>query len=239
MEPITIIMILLGIALLVGSCFFPKEDKSETSYDELINRLAKRELTTEETERIRQTVDQIVSEKTEEVIIKTDDYLSQVANEKIMSVDEFSKQILERMDKNNSDIMFLYNMVSDTKEELKGEIAKAERVKEALKQTVEEKEGTVPEKKKAVKLQPVTSASKAVVKKTVRKKETEEPKSTDDIAALLVATVTMDQDVTTESDLPKEKILALYKEGKSVRDISRELGMGQGEVKLVIDLYGL
>jgi len=239
MEPITIIMILLGIALLVGSCFLPKEDKSETSYDELINRLAKRELTTEETERIRQTVDQIVSEKTEEVIIKTDDYLSQVANEKIMSVDEFSKQILERMDKNNSDIMFLYNMVSDTKEELKGEIAKAERVKEALKQTVEEKEGTVPEKKKAVKLQPVTSASKAVVKKTVRKKETEEPKSTDDIAALLAATVTMDQDVTTESDLPKEKILALYKEGKSVRDISRELGMGQGEVKLVIDLYGL
>lgn len=239
MEPITIIMILLGIALLVGSCFLPKEDKSETSYDELINRLAKRELTTEETERIRQTVDQIVSEKTEEVIIKTDDYLSQVANEKIMSVDEFSKQILERMDKNNSDIMFLYNMVSDTKEELKGEIAKAERVKEALKQTVEEKEGTVPEKKKAVKLQPVTSASKTAVKKPVRKKETEEPKSTDDIAALLAATVTMDQDVTTESDLPKEKILALYKEGKSVRDISRELGMGQGEVKLVIDLYGL
>lgn len=239
MEPITIIMILLGIALLVGSCFLTKEDKSETSYDELINRLAKRELTTEETERIRQTVDQIVSEKTEEVIIKTDDYLSQVANEKIMSVDEFSKQILERMDKNNSDIMFLYNMVSDTKEELKGEIAKAERVKEALKQTVEEKEGTVPEKKKAVKLQPVTSASKTAVKKPVRKKETEEPKSTDDIAALLAATVTMDQDVTTESDLPKEKILALYKEGKSVRDISRELGMGQGEVKLVIDLYGL
>ena len=239
MEPITIVMILLGIALLVGSCFFPKEDKSETSYDELINRLAKRELTKEETERIRQTVDQIVSEKTEEVIIKTDDYLSQVANEKIMSVDEFSKQILERMDKNNSDIMFLYNMVSDTKEELKSEIAKAERVKEALNRTVEEKEGTIPEKKKAVKLQPVASASKTAVKKPVRKKETEEPKSTDDIAALLSATVTMDQDVTTESDLPKEKILALYKEGKSVRDISRELGMGQGEVKLVIDLYGL
>ncbi len=239
MEPITIVMILLGIALLVGSCFFPKEDKSETSYDELINRLAKRELTKEETERIRQTVDQIVSEKTEEVIIKTDDYLSQVANEKIMSVDEFSKQILERMDKNNSDIMFLYNMVSDTKEELKGEIAKAERVKEALKRTVEEKEGTVPEKKTAVKLQPVASASKAAPKKPTVKKETEEPKSTDDIAALLAATVTMEQNVTSDGDLPKEKILALYKEGKSVRDISRELGMGQGEVKLVIDLYGL
>lgn len=238
MEPITIIMILLGIALLVGSCFLPKEDKSETSYDELINRLAKRELSKEETERIRQAVDQIVSEKTEEVIIKTDDYLSQVANEKIMSVDEFSKQILERMDKNNSDIMFLYNMVSDTKEELKSEIAKAERVKEALNRTVEEKEGTVPEKKPVAKLQPVATAPKATPKKPVVKKEISEPKTTDDIAALLAATVTTEQNGGVDGDLPKEKILALYKEGKSVRDISRELGMGQGEVKLVIDLYG-
>lgn len=239
MEPITIIMILLGIALLVGSCFFPKEDKSETSYDELINRLAKRELTKEETERIRQAVDQIVSEKTEEVIIKTDDYLSQVANEKIMSVDEFSKQILERLDKNNSDIMFLYNMVSDTKEELKGEIAKAERVKEALNRTVEEKEGKVQEKKPAAKLQPVAATPKAAPKKPAVKKEVTEPRTTDDIAALLAATVTSEQNIISDGDLPKEKILALYKEGKSVRDISRELGMGQGEVKLVIDLYGL
>lgn len=238
MEPITIIMILLGIALLVGSCFFPKEDKSETSYDEWINRLAKRELTKEETERIRQAVDQIVSEKTEEVIIKTDDYLSQVANEKIMSVDEFSKQILERMDKNNSDIMFLYNMVSDTKEELKGEIAKAERVKEALHRTVEEKEGTAQEKKQVAKIQPVAAAPKPAPKKTVTKKEAEEPKTTDDIAALLAATVITEQSISSDGDLPKEKILALYKEGKNVRDISRELGMGQGEVKLVIDLYG-
>ena len=237
MEPITIIMILLGIALLVGSCFLPKGDKSETSYDELINRLAKRELTKEETERIRQAVDQIVSEKTEEVIVKTDDYLSQVANEKIMSVDEFSKQILERMDKNNSDIMFLYNMVSDTKEELKSEIAKAERVKEALKRTAEEKEGTVPEKKPVVKLQPV-AVPKSAPKKPVAKKETEVPKTTDDIAALLAATVTSEQNNTSEVDMPKEKILALYKDGKTIRDISRELGMGQGEVKLVIDLYG-
>ena len=88
------------------------------------------------------------------------------------------------------------------------------------------------------KLQPVTSAPKATPKKVAVKKETKEPKSPDDIAALLAATVTPEPNVTSDVDLPKEKILALYKEGKSVRDISRELGMGQGEVKLVIDLYG-
>lgn len=244
MEPITIILVILGVALLIGSCFFTKEEKGEPEYDELIKRLAKRELTVEETERIRETVDRIVSEKTEEVILKTDDYLSQVANEKIMSVDEFSKQILERLDKNNSDVMFLYNMVTETKEELKTEIANAKKAQDALERTTEKKTeeakapGGAPKKKEAPGKQTALPKQESLKKPAV-KKEPAEPKQTDDIAALLAATMTMEPDTAAEADMPKEKILELYKSGKSIRDISRELGMGQGEVKLVVDLYGL
>lgn len=244
MEPITIILIVLGIALLIGSCFFTKEEKSEPEYDELIKRLAKRELSEEETERLRQTVDRIVSEKTEEVILKTDDYLSQVANEKIMSVDEFSKQILERLDKNNSDVMFLYNMVTETKEELKTEITNAKKVQEALERSVEKKteedrRPTVQNIKKETSVKQAVAAKAEAGKKPVAKKEGKEQKKQDDIAALLAATMTLEPEASMEGDMPKEKILELYKQGKSVREISRELGMGQGEVKLVIDLYGL
>ena len=35
----------------------------------------------------------------------------------------------------------------------------------------------------------------------------------------------------------QEQVLALYRENISVKDISKKLGMGQGEVKLIIDLY--
>lgn len=243
MEPITIVLVVVGVILLVGSCFFTKEESAELEYDELIKRLTKRELSPEETERLRETVDRIVSEKTEEMILKTDDYLSQVANEKIMSVDEFSKQILERLDKNNSDVMFLYNMVTETKEELKTEIANAKKAQESLERSVEQKTEksnvpvTEPKKKEPVK-RAVTGKTEQG-KKPVEKKENKESKPVDDIAALLAATMTMEQDTSAEGDMPKEKILALYKSGKSIRDISRELGMGQGEVKLVVDLYGL
>ena len=34
-----------------------------------------------------------------------------------------------------------------------------------------------------------------------------------------------------------DKVLRLYKSGKSNRDIAKELSLGVGEVKLVIDLY--
>ncbi len=240
MEPISIILIVLGIALLIGSCFFGKEESKEPEYDELIKRLSKRELSAEETERIRQTVDQIISDKTEEVIIKTDDYLSQVANEKIMSVDEFSKQILERLDKNNSDVMFLYNMVTETKEELKSEIANAKKVKEALGKAVEKKseEPAAPVVKKSESVNRPSIVSKAEpVKRPVVKKEPKDKKP-DEIASLLAATMTQEPS-ELDGDMPKEKILELHKSGKSIRDISRELGMGQGEVKLVVDLYGL
>ncbi len=240
MEPISIILIVLGIVLLLGSCFFGKDDGKEPEYDELLNRLAKRELSAEETERIRQTVDQIISDKTEEVIIKTDDYLSQVANEKIMSVDEFSKQILERLDKNNSDVMFLYNMVTETKEELKTEIANAKKAKEALSKAVEKKsdEVTPAVAKKQESTGKTRVASKTEpAKRPEVKKEPKEQKP-DEIAALLAATMTREPS-NLDGDMPKERILELYKSGKSIRDISRELGMGQGEVKLVIDLYGM
>lgn len=240
MEPITIVLIVLGIALLIGSCFFGKSDAKEPEYDELIKRLAKRELSAEETERIRQAVDQIISDKTEEVIIKTDDYLSKIANEKIMSVDEFSKQILERLDKNNSDIMFLYNMVTETKEELKTEIANAKKIKEALSKAVEKRSEEVPlsleKRQESIGKSGVTLKAESVKRPVVKKeKKEQEP---DEIAALLAATMTQET-ATVEGDMPKDKILELYKSGKSIRDISRELGMGQGEVKLVVDLYGL
>lgn len=240
MEPISIILIVLGIALLIGSCFFGKEELKEPAYDELLNRLAKRELSAEETERIRQMVDQIISDKTEEVIIKTDDYLSQVANEKIMSVDEFSKQILERLDKNNSDVMFLYNMVTETKEELKNEIANAKKAKEALGKSLEKKTeetAVLTAKKQEGVSKPSVVSKTEPVRRPVGKKEPKERKP-DEIAALLAATLT-EEPSTVDGDMPKEKILELYKRGKSIRDISRELGMGQGEVKLVVDLYGL
>lgn len=237
MEPISIILIVLGIALLIGSCFFGKDELKEPEYDDLLNRLAKRELSAEETERIRQTVDQIISDKTEEIIIKTDDYLSQVANEKIMSVDEFSKQILERLDKNNSDVMFLYNMVTETKEELKTEIANAKKAKEALGKAVEKKAEEPVVKKQEGAGKPAVPSKTEPVKRPIVKKETKEQKP-DEIAALLAATMTQEPS-ELDGDMPKEKILELHKSGKSIREISRELGMGQGEVKLVVDLYGL
>ena len=251
MEPITVILIVVAVLLLIGSCFLPAKDSEATAvdYDEIVRRLAKRELTPEEQERLRQTVDGIISEKREEAILKTDDYLSQVANEKIMSVDEFSKQILERLDKNNSDVMFLYNMVTETKEELKSEIANAKKTEESLRSAAEAYREVQTEamltkslhtEKRETKKETAekTKQTRAKTEKKAQEAKTPLP-SVEDISGLLAATVREIEEDEISHDMPKEQILELHKKGKSIREISRELGMGQGEVKLVIDLYGV
>ena len=42
-----------------------------------------------------------------------------------------------------------------------------------------------------------------------------------------------------QADRQKEEVLKLHKQGKSVLEISKAMGMGQGEVKLIIGLYGV
>ena len=44
--------------------------------------------------------------------------------------------------------------------------------------------------------------------------------------------------VMVETSETNQRIRELYQSGKSILDISKELDMGQGEVKLIIDLYG-
>ena len=44
-----------------------------------------------------------------------------------------------------------------------------------------------------------------------------------------------ENDLATEQQ--KEKILQLYKQGMNILEISKELKIGQGEVKLIIGLY--
>ena len=52
MEPITVILIVVAVLLLIGSCFLPAKDSEATAvdYDEIVRRLSKRELTPEEQE---------------------------------------------------------------------------------------------------------------------------------------------------------------------------------------------
>ncbi len=209
MTILVITLIIIGIALIILSLFLVEENKFDP--DEYVKLLTDRELSLAETGKLRDKVDEIITEVRESHVVKTDDELSQISNEKIIAVNDFSEQVLEKISRNHEEVIFLYNMLNEKQEELKNLMLEANKIK--------------------VKLEEPVKADK--YKKESKQNITDKTASTKDSKNIAKANVQSD----SLADNHNQKILELYSQGFSIVDISKSLEIGQGEVKLVVDLF--
>lgn len=243
MSPIEIIFVLLGVGILIASCFVGRKDtqtEKENLGSEEILELQKKD--------IRSYAEQILTEKSEECIVKTDDYLSKISNEKIMSVNDFSTQILEKIDTNHKEVVFLYDMLNQKEDEIKQEVQKLDAEKQELREAAEQiilltkqiqqAAGKSDYQKNAKKEKGKKAEEKKVGGKSVDE-QLEQPSKQPEISVTQpVAEGHPEFSDTLQADWQKEAVLKLHKQGKSILEISKTLEMGQGEVKLIIGLYG-
>ena len=234
-----IIFISLGILLLVVSCLIPeKETAMEVDYDALVQRLSRRELSKEEKEEIKRVIDSTIIDCTEKAIVQTDDYLSKVSNEKILSVNEFSEQIIEKIETNHKEVIFLYNMLTDKEEELKETISQLTDLEKQVRSVAQEFQ--VKKEGKPTEGVGLSSGMERLAKKVSFKTQVSGLESKE-VRLEEKAVVTENKETTVLEDENNEnktkEILELYAQGKTVMQISKELGLGQGEVRLIVDLY--
>lgn len=238
MSPVEIIFVLLGIGILIASCFVGgKEDKTDAAI------LLPEEALEVQKQELKNYADRIFEEKSEDVVVRTDDYLSKISNEKIMSVNDFSTQILEKIDANHKEVVFLYDMLNKKEDEIKQTVQQFDHEKQEMQEVVgdiikltKQMKATIQKgdetKTTAVEKQKKTETKKSVTKTTAAK------------PAAPVKAIENQEDGQLEfaemmqADRQKEEVLKLHKQGKSVLEISKAMGMGQGEVKLIIGLYG-
>lgn len=248
-----IFIIILGGLFIVLSIFFVGKDSGNESSSRVIGDDFK--LTAEEQKIIRERVREVVDSETQIMLEDTDVKLSTLSNEKIMAINEFSDQVIQKIETDHKDIVFLYDMLQKKQEEIKEAVKEADESKanlaaeaikasEDAKKSIEEAAAMVSEKQRRTAAKKKTEA--AQTEDTPAPSETEKP-------ATVRRTRTKAAPATRLSFLPQrdslpdsdehragnnnEKILELYRQKKSVLEISKALGMGQGEVKLVIDLY--
>lgn len=243
MSPMEIIFVLLGVGILIASCFVGKKEQQKTQESP-----GSEEIIEAQKQEIKKYAEHILEEKSEEYIVKTDDYLSKVSNEKIMSVNDFSSQIFEKIDANHKEVVFLYDMLNQKEDELKQEVQKFDAEKlEMQKATEQIIRLTKQMKQSATK----TDSQKAVTaeknKKTELKKEAGKSVGGKSVQGQKQPEIPVTQSTPDgqmeftdmmQADQQQKEVLKLHKQGKSILDISRALGMGQGEVKLIIGLYG-
>lgn len=226
MGILEIVLLIIGGVIFTLS-FVITADKEEMS--ESTKTLAKNEieeLVSQEMSNIRSHVDDVVEETMEYAMEKTERSLERLSNEKIIAVNEYSDTVLQEIHRNHEEVMFLYDMLNDKHTNLKNTVS-------VVNKTVKEAEEKVKEAE-------VTKKEAEAVVQTFQKL-TPEPINLDDYMVEEEKNSPMDNsfinDADTEGRNSNEQILAMYRQGKSQVAIAQELGLGVGEVKLVIDLY--
>ena len=267
MNMAQIVLLIIGLLLFVLSFVLPeKREELDPRLKEEAEREAKRlveEAMNEEKAKLQDSTEETV----QYAIEKTERALERVSNEKVMSISEYAETVIDDINKNHNQVIFLYDMLNDKQETIKKSVSEAEgKVKQMERQLAQTAEKQQETKTEAVKEEP----KKAEPKKPRTRKKVEPKPSDSTPAGGSFETLTVEQLIPQDSkvigeskeekepkpepaapvDIPflndqgtetngnnNEKILELHREGKSNMAIAKELGLGIGEVKIVIDLF--
>lgn len=218
MTAVEITLIIVGIIFLLVS--FLVQEKLSPKDIESITSLSENELKIIAEKQLKNANDQIedaITDTVEEKKETTKRELEKETNEKIMAIDEYSNTVLESMNKTHNEILFLYSMLNDKHTELTDLAAQLQQFSEQLKNTENEA------------LENLSLAAKDVQKKVDASEPIDENAA---IRASFEASQALQDQINHN-----ERILALHQQGLSNVEIARELGLGLGEVKLVIGLF--
>lgn len=248
MSLLEVLLLLAGSAIFIISFRLPvkREEQLEETKElakEEIKALVDQELT-----HVKEHVEGAVDETITYAVEKTERFMDKMSNEKMMAINEYSDTVIEDIHKSHSEVLFLYDMLNDKYENLKVTAAEVNKtVKEAREvqslteeqpSGMESKAGPVSEES------PVQNEVEPDEEETELLPEEEEPfwkgdnvRVTDKEAARQQPAQIGISFADIEMENNNEEILRLHKEGKSKVAIAKELGLGVGEVKLVIDLF--
>ena len=280
MNVTEVIVLILGILVFILSYLLPAGKKDKSREDVPFREEEMKEIFEKEVAEAKSQIQDIVDETITYSMEKTERSMERLTNEKIMAVNEYSDTVLEQINKNHKEAVFLYDMLNDKHQNLKETVSEATKTVTEVKQTVKEAEASperiplqeYPDAEDIVRATmeimaekeemteenetafvPITQlvSEEKPVRKRTRKAKVIEPVVSEDVPDSPDADAVKTEkkkkaekiDVSTIAAPGRggrnsnERILELHKAGKSNMAIAKELGLGIGEVKLVIDLF--
>ena len=214
MTALEVTLVIVGIIFVIVS-FFIEEKLSQKDIDRIVS-LSENELKVIVERQLRGAEEQIedsIAESLEEAHEATKRAMEKETNEKIMAISEYSDTVLESMNKTHNEILFLYSMLGDKHTELTELAGQLGQFSEKMKNTEDEVLHNLAEAARELEIN--MSAP--------------EPINQDEAVR---------QAVEAEEDgNHNDEILERHQAGMSDVEIAKELGLGLGEVKLVIGLY--
>lgn len=287
MDTIIIICLIIGAACVAVS-FLMKENTGVDSQEKekIAEEIRAKVLSKDSIEKVMSKVEKSFTDKlsaiAENKIEESDDRLSEISNNKMLAINEMSGQLIEKIEQNHKEVIFLYDMLNEKSDNLKDFSAKVEGLRKEL-ENEEKRIKTLNHDldDKIVKVKEVRQTVIARPAKTIPVQQEKTEKASTGIERVKAASVNVtnvdntqadnlvqmqkkekdetvqnaDDKIELDKDEIKEvkviqvkseskaelstndKILKMKEEGKSIIEISKALGMGQGEVRLILGLF--
>ena len=297
MDIIIILCMIAGIAL-IGASFIIKEGSGiDTQEKEKIaEEIRSKALSAESLKNVMNKVEKDftgkLSDIAEDKLVSSADHMAEITNNKMLAINEMSGQLIEKIEQNHKEVIFLYDMLNEKSDNLKDFSAEVDglrkeleseekrikalnhdlddkivKVKEVRQTVITKSANTAPTHKEKQQLAS-TNVEKVKVNETIHntvptqahslvqmqnkeeiavkaeliteqtKSEKQTVKETEISEVKQQVTGEVVRNESTEELSTNDKILLMKEEGKSVLEISKTLGMGQGEVQLILGLYG-
>ncbi len=259
MTIIEIVLLIAGMGFILASFWVAEK----LSPDELqhISELSKEEMGVmleNELEKSKQRVTKIVEDTIDDSKNRTERALEKQTNEKIMAINEYSDTVIEKMNKTHNEIMFLYSMLNDKHTELTDFTSSLTQQLSDLKMQEEEMtNGFIEQLKNQIsqqaQIQKTAAAEPAAPKPASATAPAKEPSGSnlpvpvssaqkegakDDDTAKEAASADVSKPQEEEKEVNvKDEIIRLYEQGRDSVAIAKNLGLGVGEVRLILGLY--
>lgn len=263
MTAVEVVLILIGVVFLLGSFFVterltPTEISrvAELSEDQL-RIVMEREMGVASA-KISDMVDNTVDLSVD----KVQRSMEKVSNEKIMAISEYSDSVMEKLKKINNEVTFLYSMLGDKHnelnecmEQLNGLLLECQALREdALQKQAEAKLAqrqyqTMQNARPSLQETRFRPEEPAVAgsKPEAARQEQQDLEAAFDKAIQVesASEATMRQAAKKMEEVGQERskdsirdeVLERFSAGEDLRGIARSMGLGFGEVKLIVELY--
>lgn len=227
MSMMEIVLLVIGAGLFIASFFISDKEPEKTKTIQKQALAEINRLVDEKMNQVKGHIDDVVDEAVSYSMEKTERSLERITNEKIMAVSEYSDTVLSEIHRNHEEAMFLYDMLNDKHTNLKDTMSKASLAAKEITNTAKEAEAVVNTMHRLTGNQNDFSTpglSEVPTTPTEDNQDTNESEK-------------QQENEEAEFDNRNERVLDLYKQGKSLVTVAKELEMGVGEVKLIIDLF--
>ena len=236
-------MSIIGVILIIASFLISEKlTKKESSFNiDLLTVNENYEFSEREQNIIKRKIEDVIAKQAKDILYETNDSLANMANEKMMALGDYAVAVCDEIEKNHKEVMFLYGMLDDKQKEIMNTVKIVDETKhdvleinDKLNLKIEQQSGQI--KKRGSLEESVVKGESSVSNQNIEEKDLKNKEEHPEIKAEDISSEENEQEPEC-NDNSNSLILEMYQNGDSIIEIAKQLGLGVGEVKLVVDLY--